>query len=203
MTKQLLLTSLTVLVCSFVGTGKAAEGLSPEFLAEELQRTRSDPDSAVRISIDAPRDYVFNFLTTRLDEYAEDAVALTFNHTDSDTPGNLDRGSLRTTTMENSETLVQRFLLADAPDEFAYHTDMDRSTLSAPLQYSITRYQLTSIDRETTELNVTVTYRASSRLLAFFVRRAFNSALQRDFERAANIIARSYRAELASARDSN
>ena len=199
MSNLILLTALMIVAFSINCDADAAEELNAEFLAGELQRTLSDPDSTVSIRIAAPRDYVFRFLTTRLDEYAEDAVALEFDHAQSAAPDGLDRGSLRITTMENRQTLVQRFLLVDAPTEFAYHTDMERSTLSAPLRYSITRYRLAAIDSETTELSVAVTYRASSRLLAFFVKRAFNSALQRDFERAADIIARNYRTEAPAA----
>ncbi|HCL72021.1 MAG TPA: hypothetical protein DIC58_04240, partial [Gammaproteobacteria bacterium] len=86
-------------------------------------------------------------------------------------------------------------LLLTAPTEFAYYTNMELSTLSVPLDYSITRYSLTETNYENTELSVTVSYQASSKLFAFIVRRAFNSALRRDFERAANIIAEKYKNE--------
>jgi hypothetical protein len=39
---------------------------------------------------------------------------------------------------------------------------------------------------------VAIVYKSSTRLLAFFVRRAFNSALKRDFERAAEVIKIAY-----------
>ena len=177
------------------GAESGITGLGSDFIAAELQRTRSDPDSTVSVSIAAPRDYVFDFLTTRLDEYADGAAALRFDHADSAITGRLSRGSLRIATMDSGETLAQRFLLFTAPAEFAYHTNMELSTLSVPLKYSITRYLLSEINNENTELSVTVSYQASNRLFAFIVRRAFNSALRRDFERAANIIAEKYKNE--------
>lgn len=192
-----LLLLLLVVIPGTHGAETTASELSRDFIAAELQRTRSDPDSRVSVNIAAPRDYVFDFLTTRMDEYVEGAAALQFDHAGSVSMGRLDRGSLRITTMDNEKTLAQRFLLFTSPAEFAYHTDMELSTLSAPLKYSVTRYSLTEIDNENTELSVTVTYQASSRLFAFIVRRAFNSALMRDFERAASIISQIYRQESA------
>lgn len=180
------------------GAENGVPGLDNDFIAAELERTRSDPDSAINISIAAPRDYVFDFLTTRLDEYADGAAALQFDHAGSARMNRLDRGSLRITTMDNGETLVQRFLLIADPTEFAYYSDMERSTLSAPLKYSITRYTLTEIDNANTDLSVTVSYEASSRLFAFIVRRAFNSALRRDFERAAIIISEKHKEEITA-----
>ncbi|MAC70660.1 MAG: hypothetical protein CMP84_10700 [Gammaproteobacteria bacterium] len=179
------------------GAENGTSGHGSDFIAAELQRTRFDPDSAVSVSIAAPRDYVFDFLSARLDEYADGAAALRFDHTGSASTGRLGRGSLRMTTMDNGETLAQRFLLFTAPTEFAYYTNMELSTLSVPLDYSITRYSLNETNYENTELSVTVSYQASSKLFAFIVRRAFNSALRRDFERAANIIAEKYKDESA------
>jgi len=190
-----LLLLLLIVIPGTHGAETNASELGRDFIAAELQRTRSDPDSSVSVNIAAPRDYIFNFLTTRLDEYADGAAALQFDHAGSDSMGRLGWGSLRITNMDNEETLAQRFLLFTSPAEFAYHTDMELSTLSAPLKYSVTRYSLTEIDNENTELSVTVTYQASSRLFAFIVRRAFNSALKRDFERASNIISEKYKQE--------
>ena len=65
---------------------------------------------------------------------------------------------------------------------------MEKSTLEAPLDYSITRYELSNTTNETTNLKISVVYRSSSRLLGFFVRRAFVSALEKDFEKAVEIM---------------
>jgi hypothetical protein len=97
-------------------------------------------------------------------------------------------------TMEDGETLVQRFLLFDAPTTYAYLTDMQRSTFSAPLNYSITRYELFAREDGGTTLQVALAYEPSSRWLAFLVKRAFNSAIQDDFERAAEAIAAAWAA---------
>jgi hypothetical protein len=186
---------LLIVIPGTYGAENRTPGLGSDFIAAELQRTRSDPDITVSVSIAAPSDYVFDFLTTRLDEYADGAAALRFDHSGSANTGKLGPGSLRVTTMDSGETLAQQFLLFTAPAEFAYYTNMELSTLSAPLKYSITRYSLTEIDNNNTELSVAVSYQASSRLFAFIVRRAFDSALKRDFERAANIIIEKYKDE--------
>ena len=117
-----------------------------------------------------------------------DATGVEFEHSNSDTRGQLGSGSERITTLVNSEKLVQRFLQFDPPHNYAYFTDMEKSTLEAPLDYSIARYELSSITNEVTNLKISVVYRSSSRLLGFFVRRAFVSALEKDFEKAVEIM---------------
>ncbi len=169
-----------------------AQEFSPQFIADELARTRSDPDSEITLTIKAPRQFVFDFLTQRVDEYVSDANQVGFDHSNSARAGELAPGSDRVITMENSETLVQRFLRFEPPDGYAYFVDMARSTLEAPLDHSISRYQLTAIDADTTGLTTSVVYRSSSRLLAFFVRRGFESALRRDFSRAGKVIEAEY-----------
>lgn len=191
---RFLLAFLAVMPASPAGSQTIPDGL----IIQELERAQTEPDSATEVVIDAPIDYVFTFLTTRLHDYVADATAVEFDHSGSPRSEQLGKGSIRTATMQNGELLVQRFLLMDPPREFAYHTDMQRSTLEAPLQYSVGSYRLTELNERQTRLNVAVTYRATSRLFGFIVRRAFSSALRRDFERAAGIISSAYVEENAS-----
>lgn len=191
---RFLLAFLAVMPASPAGSQTIPDSL----IIQELERAQTEPDSATEVMIDAPIDYVFTFLTTRLHDYVADATAVEFDHSGSPRSEQLGKGSIRTATMQNGELLVQRFLLMDPPREFAYHTDMQRSTLEAPLQYSVGRYRLTELNERQTRLNVAVTYRATSRLFGFIVRRAFSSALRRDFERAAGIISSAYVEENAS-----
>lgn len=191
---RFLLAFLAVMPASLAGSQTIPDSL----IIQELERAQTEPDSATEVMVDAPIDYVFTFLTTRLHDYVADATAVEFDHSGSPRSEQLGKGSIRTATMQNGELLVQRFLLMDPPREFAYHTDMQRSTLEAPLQYSVGRYRLTELNERQTRLNVAVTYRATSRLFGFIVRRAFSSALRRDFERAAGIISSAYVEENAS-----
>ena len=191
---RFLLAFLAVMPASPAGSQTIPDSL----IIQELERAQTEPDSATEVVVDAPIDYVFNFLTTRLHDYVADATAVEFDHSGSPRSEQLGKGSIRTATMQNGELLVQRFLLMDPPCEFAYHTDMQRSTLEAPLQYSVGRYRLTELNEQQTRLNVAVSYRATSRLFGFVVRRAFSSALRRDFERAAGIISSAYIEENAS-----
>ncbi|MGB0701168.1 MAG: SRPBCC family protein [Pseudohongiellaceae bacterium] len=191
---RFLLAFLAVMPASPAGSQTIPDGL----IIQELERAQTEPDSATEVVIDAPIDYVFTFLTTRLHDYVADATAVEFDHSGSPRSEQLGKGSIRTATMQNGELLVQRFLLMDPPREFAYHTDMQRSTLEAPLQYSVGRYRLTELNERQTRLHVAVTYRPTSRLFGFIVRRAFSSALRRDFERAAGIISSAYVEENAS-----
>ena len=191
---RFVLAILAVMPASPAGSQTIPAGL----ITQELERAHTEPDSTTEVVINAPADYVFTFLTTRLHDYVADANSLEFDHSGSSRSDQLGKGSVRTVIMQNGELLVQRFLLMDPPREFAYHTDMQRSTLEAPLQYSVGRYRLTELNERQTRLKVAVTYRATSRLFGFVVRRAFSSALRRDFEGAADIIGSAYSEENAS-----
>ena len=90
--------------------------------------------------------------------------------------------------MENDTYLIQRFLQFQRDIGYAYFTDMDKSTLEAPLNYSLSRYEFSETKEGQTIVRISVVYQSSSRLLAYFVRRAFSSSLRRDFERAAATI---------------
>ena len=170
----------------------AAPEISSEFIAAELQRAETNPDQSVEILISAPIEFVFGFLSQRLDEYIADAVAVEFDHADSKTEGEIDIGSIRKITLEDSNFLVQRFLRFDPFSGYAYLTDMERSSLDAPIAYSITTYNLSSPAVNETTLRVSVVYKPTTRLLGFFVRRVFNSAFKRDFENAAQVISSEY-----------
>ena len=171
---------------------QASEELSESFIASELQRTETDSDSVVIMPIAAPVDFVFGFLTRQLNQYVTNAVSVNFDQASGVSSDILGVGSHRIIIMDNGDKLVQRFLQYHRPFGFAYLTDMEKSTVEAPLDYSIAKYELTDVGDSRTLLKVAIVYKSSTRLLAFFVRRAFNSALQRNFERAAEVIKVAY-----------
>lgn len=170
-----------------------AQEIGPELIEKELTRAQVDPDQSIEISVNAPLSYVFEFLSLRLNEYVEDARAIEFNHSNSEAPGKLGVGSIRKLTMENDAHLIQRFLQFQRHVGYAYFTDMDKSTLEAPLDYSLSRYEFSESKEGQTIVRISVVYKSSSRLLAYFIRRAFSSSLRRDFERAAETIEFNYR----------
>ena len=113
-------------VLAVMPTSPAESQTLPEgLIIQELERAQTEPDSAIEVVIDAPADYVFTFLTTRLHDYVADASALEFDHSGSTRSDQLGAGSIRTAIMQNGELLVQRFLYGPT-EEFAYHTDMQR-----------------------------------------------------------------------------
>jgi len=68
--------------------------------------------------------------------------------------------------MDNGDKLAQRFLQYHRPYGFAYLTDMEKSTVEAPLDYSIAKYELTDVGDSRTLLKVAIVYKSSTRLLA-------------------------------------
>ena len=169
--------------------------IDQSLIETELGRTYNDPDSEVIVTIDAPREFVFDFLVNRVDEFAENTESLRFDNSDARVPGALGIGSERIITLTEGEILLQRFLMFDPPASYAYHVDMARSTVDIPLEYSISRYELSENDEESTRLEVSVVYESNARLLGFVVRRMIRSALRREFEKASSIIEAEFQAQ--------
>ena len=122
-----------------------AQEIDSKIIEQELSRVEVNPDQSIEISINAPVRYVFDFLSKRLNEYVEGASAVEFNHSDSEVMGELNIGSIRKLKMENNDFLVQRFLQFKPPYHYAYFTDMEKSTVEAPLNYSLARYKFTAV----------------------------------------------------------
>ena len=122
-----------------------AQEINSKIIEQELSRVKVNPDQSIEVSINAPVQYVFDFLSKRLNEYVEGASAVEFNHSDSEVMGELNIGSIRKLKMENNDFLVQRFLQFKPPYHYAYFTDMEKSTVEAPLNYSLARYKFTAV----------------------------------------------------------
>lgn len=171
----------------------SAQELTESFIRTELQRAQESPDTSVNFQIQAPSEFVFEFLLHRLDEYVDDAQASSFDHSHSEEANALGPGSERVVTMANNETLLQRFLQVEYGRSYSYFVDMNLSTVSVPLKYSISRYELLARQEEVTELKVTAVFKPSNRLLGYFVRRGFKQAFENDFEKAKVAIEVAYR----------
>lgn len=189
---QVHLLALLALACaSTLQTAAAQTGYDDEFIQRELERVVTDPENSVTIDVDAPVDYVFEFLMERLDLYTEDAQTVSFD-SDPELKPRARVGTERTTVMSDGGTLVQRFLEVEPASTYAYFTDISKSTLSVPLKYSLAKYQFSETGAEKSQVTISVVYEPSSRLTAFIVRRLFNSAFERDFKGAAAIMSQRY-----------
>jgi len=162
----------------------AAENFSAQFIAAQLERAHLEPDHRVTIEVNQPLEVVFDVLLKRLADYSDDVVSISFVDADKTTQSNPGVGSERITTLANGDKLVQRLLLFEAPYRFAYFTDMNKSTASVPIQYSIGHYVFEDLGNGKTRAQISVAYAPSSRLLSLFVRAGFSRALQRDFANA-------------------
>ena len=175
--------AIIILLCMNASHLSAARAEDDDLIERELARAINEPDNRVSIVVEQPIDLVFDALLRRLPEYSDDIARVHFDHGDATVPGTLGVGSLRITTMESGETLAQRIVLFDPPRVFAYFTDMNRSTVNVPIDYSVGHYTFSESADEVTA-TVSVAYRPSSRLTAFLVRLGFNRAMSNDFERA-------------------
>jgi hypothetical protein len=159
-----------------------ANEFSDSFIREQFEKAKSEPNNRVLLDIDQPIEVVFQALLAELPNYSDDVVSTLFDNSNSLSRNELDVGSRRISTMENEDILVQKIILFDPPNSFAYFTQMSESTVNAPIDYSIGHYQLTEQANGRTTVQVSAVFRPSSRLTAFLVRFAFNRAFEQDFK---------------------
>ena len=162
----------------------AANEFDSQFIATEVARAIASPDNNIEIIVAQPIGLVFDALLTRLDEYTENISDITFDNTNSQNSKKIGVGSERITTMNDGKRLVQRIIIFESPNTFVYFTDMAKSTVSVPIDYSIGHYQFSEQQDGRVNAAVSVAYKPSSRLTAFLVRLGFNRALARDFQKA-------------------
>ena len=159
-----------------------ANEFSDSFIREQFEKAKSDPNNRVLLDIDQSIEMVFQALLAELPDYSGDIISTLFDNSNSLRRDELDIGSRRISTMENEDILIQKIILFDPPNSFAYFTEMSESTVNAPIDYSIGLYQLTEQANGRTAVKVSAVFRPSSRLTAFLVRFAFNRAFEQDFK---------------------
>ncbi len=171
-----------LLTCPAPACGAA--DFSAQFIATQLERAQVDPDHLVSIEVNQPVEVVFDVLLKRLPDYSDDVASIRFVDGNAVMQANPGVGSERISTLANGDELIQRLLLFEPPYRFAYFTDMNKSTASVPIQYSIGHYALEDLGNGRTRARISVAYAPSSRLLALMVRAGFSRALERDFANA-------------------
>jgi hypothetical protein len=161
-----------------------ANEFSASFIREQVEKAKTEPNNRVLLNIDQPIEVVFQALLAELPNYSDDVVSTLFDNANSLSRNELDVGSRRISTMENEDILVQKIILFDPPNSFAYFTQMFVSTIKAPIDFSVGYYQFTEQANGRTAVEVSAVFRPSSRLTAFLVRFAFNRAFEQDFKNA-------------------
>ena len=175
---------LNVLACLCSSNLATASDYDEKFVLNELERARSNPDNSTTLDVTQPIELVFDALLTRLAEYSENIASISFDHSAAERIGTLGVGSERITTMDDGKRLVQRIIIFEPPKTFAYFTDMAKSTVGVPIDYSIGYYEFRAQQYGRVNAQVSVVYKPSSRLTAFLVSLGFNRALSSDFQKA-------------------
>jgi len=174
--------SIFVACVALSSHAQPANEFSDSFIREQFEKAKSDPNNRVLLDIDQSIEMVFQALLAELPDYSDDIISTLFDNSNSLRRDELDIGSRRISTMENEDILIQKIILFDPPNSFAYFTEMSESTVNAPIDYSIGLYQLTEQANGRTAVKVSAVFRPSSRLTAFLVRFAFNRAFEQDFK---------------------
>ncbi len=180
------LRALYCLTLCALWTGQAtfASEYSEQFIRQEIERAIESPDNNTSIEVNQDIEVVFDALLARLALYSDDIESIQFDHSGSPDQATLGAGSERITTMSNGRKLIQKIVIFEPPNRFAYFTDMSLSTVSVPIDYSVGYYTFSELASGNIEAIVSVAYKPSSRLTAFLVRLGFSRALSRDFKNA-------------------
>lgn len=172
--------SLLLLSCGL----NAAEEFDGRFIAQQLARAQDDPQQRVVIEVSLPRERVFEAMLAEMADYTAEISSLRFDNSRSPDGNKRGVGSVRYSKMEGGLELAQEIVVYEPHQRFAYFTDLARSTVELPLDFSIGHYRFSDLANGNTRVEISVVYRPSSRLTAFLVRMAFNRALERDLRKA-------------------
>ena len=135
-----------------------ANEFSDSFIREQFEKAKSDPNNRVLLDIDQSIEIVFQALLAELPDYSDDIISTLFDNSNSLRRDELDIGSRRISTMENEDMLIQKIILFDPPNSFAYFTEMSESTVNVPIDYSIGLYQLTEQANGRTAVTVSAVF---------------------------------------------
>ena len=163
---------------------QAAIEFDDSFIEEQLELLKNEPSNRVVLDIDLPIEEVFSALLSGLPNYSDDVIELRFDNSQSLKKDSIGVGSRRFSTMDNEGILVQKIVAYDPPNTFSYFTEMSRSTVSIPIDFSLGHYELSVQADGRTRAEVSALYKASSRLTGFLVRLLFNRAFEQDFKKA-------------------
>ena len=121
-------------------------------IAEAPQR------KVVMMHFDRPVDDVFEFLLTAVDDYDESIVEVTFDHSQSETPGQFGVGTRRTCVFDNGKILVEPLLVYEEDRFYAYTVDAEASTFSIPLRDIVMFYSFEERGPQSTLVTVRAHY---------------------------------------------
>ena len=184
----------TIMLTSLISKFANGAPYSNSSIEQNLDQSLTKPDSQIVVNIKAPRHYVFDFLVNKTNEFVKNASSLRIDHSASLTPGMLSEGSERVIYFDSGEKLFERFIAINPPSNFSYYVDTELSETKSALKYSVSNYRLEEISDSETQVIVSVAYKADTKVPHFIVKRAINSALRRDFNKAATLIESQYAA---------
>ena len=184
MSNLIKLTPVLLACVALSSHAQPAKEFGDSFIGEQLEKAKNLPNNRIVFQVDQAIDSVFRALLSELPNYSDEVLGLTFDNSESLTPGEVNLGSRRISVMRDENKLVQKIIEFDPPNSFAYFTEMSQSTVNAPLDYSVGYYRFSRQSEDRTTIEVSAVYEASSRLTGFLVRLGFRRAFNKDFKKA-------------------
>ena len=135
----------------------------------------------VRMHFDRPQEDTFTYLLTEVDLYDDSIVEVTFDHSESETPGEFGVGSARICTFDDGKTLYEPILVYEPYEYYAYTTDPERSTMSIPVRDVVMFYQFEGQRDGTTLATVRAHYTPTIWIASPVIRSVFNRTVVKTF----------------------
>ena len=110
-------------------------------LAEAQTLTQATYRRIVEVRFEGPSSEVIPNLLTRVDLFDPTIEAVRFDHSQSDSPGEMGVGSRRICVFTDGRELVEPLLVYDPPRAYAYTVDADASTMALPVREIVLFYE--------------------------------------------------------------
>lgn len=159
---------------------------------EAATHTQATLRRIIEMRFDAPPSEVLPQLLTRVDLYDPTVVEVRFDHSLSETPGEMDVGSRRICVFDDGRELVEPLLVYEPPYAYGYTVDSEVSTMSLPVREIFLLYDFTETQDGDTKLIVRAFYDPQVPDMGAIIEPVLTGTLRRTFQTATDVFGGTY-----------
>lgn len=184
---------LAIFAAELVGTTPAvAADVEERALTEAALHTDATLRRVIEVRFDDPAHEVLPKLLTRVDLYDPAIIEVRFDHSASETPGQMGVGSHRICVFDDGRLLVEPLAVYDPPHAYGYTVDTAASTLSLPVSEIALLYDFRTTADSGTALTVRAFYDPRVPGTGPIIEPVLTGTLRRTFTTAAELFGGAY-----------
>ena len=146
----------------------------------------------IKMRFDASPSEILPQLLTRVDLYDSTVVEVHFDHSLSETPGQINIGSRRICVFADGRELVEPLVVYDPPHAYGYTVDAEVSTLPLPVRTIVLLYDFTEVQDGGTALTVRAFYDPLVSGTEDIIEPVLTGTLRRTFQTAVEVLGGAY-----------